>query len=105
MADMSERSSNAVTENWTNGKPFVATQGDCQLRWGCGKPGQNFRCAFCGHKFQPGDTVRWVYTNDAKGAGGNPFVCQTCDGPRETLIAEILARRATLRDARWWWFV
>lgn len=97
--------SNAVTKGWTSGEPFVVTERDLRLRWNCGKPGEYLRCAFCGHKFQPGDIARWVYTNDAKGAGGNPFVCQTCDGPREALIAEILKRRAELQEGRWWWFV
>lgn len=94
----------AVTKDWTNGEPFVATAGDCKLRWGAGKSGENFYCAFCGQKFSPGDTVRWVYTNDTPGAGGNPFVCSPCDAPREALIAEILKRRAELAADRYKWF-
>lgn len=91
--------------SFTDGKPFIATQEDCQKRWGGGKPGELFRCCFCGHKFVPGDTVRWQYTNDTPGAGGNPFVCKDCDKGRDANIAEILRRRAELKDGRWWWFV
>ena len=94
-----------TTKNWINGLPFVATAADCKLRWGLGKAGECFRCAFCGRSFEAGDTVRWVFTNDTRGAGGNPFVCQSCDAPREALIAEILKRRAELKQGRWWWFV
>lgn len=96
----------AETEaKWTNGKPFVATHEHCHVtRWSCGKPGERFRCGLCGHKFVPGDTVRWQYTNDTPGAGGNPFVCQTCDSGRDANIAEILKRRAELKADRWWWF-
>lgn len=100
---MSERGPRVAT--WTNGKPFIATVEDCARRWSCGKPGERFRCALCGHKFAPGDTVRWQYTNDVAKAGGNPFVCQTCDVGRDGIIAEILRRRAELKADRWWWFI
>jgi len=84
---------------WQNGQPFVATEHDCKLRRSCGKPGEFFRCFSCGRKFVVGDTVRWVFTNDTPGARGNPFVCATCDRPREELIAEILRRRG---ESNWW---
>lgn len=102
---MANAPAETVTKDWTSGEPFVATKADCKLRWSCGKPGEHFRCAFCGHKFQPGDTVRWQYTNDTPGTGGNPFVCVTCDAPRDVLIAEILKRRAELAAERNWWFI
>ena len=94
-----------MTKTWTNGKPFVADEDDTKLRWSCGKPGEFFRCALCGHKFAAGDTVRWQPTNDVPGAGGNPFVCQTCDTGRDGIIAEILKRRSELNGGRWWWFL
>jgi hypothetical protein len=94
-----------VRETWTNGKPFTATHEHCHvMRWSCGKPGEKFRCALCGHKFVPGETVRWQYTNDTPGAGGNPFVCQSCDGGREAIIAAIITRREELIAPRNWWF-
>ena len=91
--------------SWTDGQPFVATQEHCDLPWNGGKRGEHFRCALCGNKFAVGDTVRWQFTNDVKGAGGNPFVCQTCDTGRDKIIAEILLRRAELTGGRWWWFL
>lgn len=89
---------------WTDGKPFVATARHVALPWG-NRKGENFRCCFCGHHFASGDTVRWQFTNDTPGAGGNPFVCQFCDGGREANIAEILRRRAELKADKWWWFI
>lgn len=51
----------------------VATKEHCNARWSCGRPGERFRCYFCGHKFVVGDEFRMVFTNDIKGAGGNPL--------------------------------
>jgi len=90
---------------WTDGKPFVATPEHLAMRWNCQGAGEAFRCALCGHKFVVGDQVRWQFTNDTQGAGGNPFVCQTCDTGREAIIAEILRRRAELKTGKWWWFL
>jgi len=45
-----------------------------------GKNGKYFKCALCGHEWKLDEVVRWVYTNDMKDAGGNPFVCVDCDG-------------------------
>jgi len=90
---------------WTDGKPFTATAEHCALHWNGGKRGQYFRCGLCGHRFVEGDTLRWQFTNDTPGAGGNPFVCQDCDKGRDANIAEILKRRAELKADRWWWFL
>lgn len=90
---------------WTNGKPFVAEDWHIKADWNCGKPGEHFRCALCGYKFAVGDTVRWQFTNDAPGAGGDPFVCVVCDRGREAIIEEIKRRRAELKTGRWWWFL
>lgn len=67
--------------SFTDQKPFTATAEDCKRDWACGKPGEHFRCGLCGHKFVTGDVVRWQFTNNLPGYGGNPFVCKPCDGP------------------------
>jgi hypothetical protein len=89
------------------GRPWIATAEQTKLRWGCGKPGANFRCAWCGHRFAAGERVRCVYTNsvgdDTKGICGNPFICQTCDGPREEILAKLRGMRAEF-NTRFWWF-
>jgi hypothetical protein len=90
---------------WTDGKPFIAHAIDLKTRWNSGKPGEYFRCGLCGYKFAVGDTVRWQFTNDTPGAGGNPFVCKCCDGGREANIAAILKRRFELGAERNWWFL
>lgn len=89
--------------SWTDGKPFIANAEHVATKWNA-RSGQ-FRCGLCGVRFKEGDTVRWQFTNDTPGAGGNPFVCQTCDGGRDANIAEILRRRAELKDDKWWWFM
>lgn len=92
--------------SWTDGKPFTATHEHCNTApWGWGKPGENFRCGLCGYKFAIGDTVRWQFTNDSPGAGGNPFVCVQCDTGKDGIVAEIRRRRADSRAPRNWWFV
>lgn len=40
-----------------------------------------FRCGLCGCKFEAGNTARWVKTNQLDRYRGDPFVCETCDGP------------------------
>jgi hypothetical protein len=67
--------------SFTDGKPWTASKQDCQLPWHGG-----FRCKLCGKKFVAGDIVRWQYTNDTAGAGGNPLVCVKCDGTKEAII-------------------
>lgn len=94
-----------IDNNWTNGRPFLATSEHCKFRWNCGKPGEGFRCALCGHKFIMGDTVRWQFTNDTPGAAGNPFVCKECDTGRDGIINEIIKRRSELKEGRFWWFL
>ena len=79
-----------MLHTFTDRKPWVATEDDCKAPWGGLRNGANFKCAFCGHKFIPGDKVRWEFTNDTKGAGGNPLICVECDGTREEIIAKMI---------------
>lgn len=68
--------------SFTDGKPQIATEEDCQARWSGRKPGERFRCGLCGYKFKVGDQWRWLYTNSLGNGGiycGNPLVCASCD--------------------------
>jgi hypothetical protein len=88
--------------SFTDGKPWLATAEDCAKDWCCAPNGKDFRCGLCGYKFMVGDTVRWMFTNNIPGAGGNPFVCLTCDGP---LVIEVWkAKCASWKSDEWWWF-
>lgn len=64
--------------SFTDQKQRTATEADCKAKWGCGKPGERFRCFLCGHKFVPGDLWRWVYAGDL--GFTNFMVCDNCDG-------------------------
>lgn len=92
---------------FTHGQPFTATEDDVNARWGFAAPGEFLRCAWCGHRFEVGDCVRWVFTNTGeelcKGIGGNPFICAPCDGPREQILARLQALRRQY-DQLYWWF-
>lgn len=86
-------------------KPATATE--CSACWDGGKPGEFFRCGFCGYKFQEGDLFRGIYTNDLQGAGGNPLVCRECDAETSELRKrwqEKWAEWRTLAKQRFWWF-
>lgn len=92
------------------GNPWIVSEKDTVARWNCGKPGELFRCAWCGHKFEVGDVARCVYTNgfseDTCGIAGNPFICQACDGPRDVVLAKLRELRAewTAVKRKFWWF-
>lgn len=94
--------------SFLHGKPWTATEKDVCAPWNCGKPGQFFRCSWCGHRFVVGDTVRCVYTNgggeETRGISGNPLICQGCDGPRDVVLAKLRALAAEFRSERFWWF-
>lgn len=62
--------------SFTDQQPFEVTQRELELPWGCRKDGSIFRCGLCGHKFQIGNVVRWVYSAKI----GNFFTCSKCDG-------------------------
>jgi hypothetical protein len=89
--------------SFTDGKPFIATEAHCKGKWGGVPNGLHFRCAFCGYKFVLGDTVRWQYTNEYRGASGNPLVCVKCDCPKDELIAKWRAMHEEA-NGRMWWF-
>ena len=83
---------------WLDGKPQVATEADLQARWSFGKPGENFRCYLCGHKFRVGDIWRFVYSG---GVGLMNFtVCETCDGP--DVLERWKAHNEDLKRRFWW---
>ena len=70
----------SLSNRLRTGDWWAATKEDCSAPWNGGKGGIYFRCGFCGHKFVVGESVKWLYTNDIVGAGGNPFVCNQCGG-------------------------
>lgn len=95
--------------SFTDQKRRVATEQDCQGKWSGGKPGENFRCYFCGWKFKPGDGWRWQYANGrtiringvTRGLI-NFLVCDRCDSP------DILDKWVSLNEElyiRFWWAV
>lgn len=89
--------------SFTDGKPRIVTETECNARWSFGKPGEFFRCAFCGHKFIVGDSWRFLYTNDIPEAGGNPLVCKDCDAPDKELRERWKAMCEEFKT-RFWWF-
>ncbi len=89
--------------SFTNGKPWIATEKDCNANWSCAKNGERFRCYLCGYRFKPGDQVRWQHTNDTPGASGNPLVCTSCDGTKEEIVAKMKAMYEE-STGRMWWF-
>jgi hypothetical protein len=94
--------------SFTDQKPRIATEEDCAAKWNGGKPGEFFRCGLCGYKFKPGDHWRWVYTNHLRGYGGNPMVCQVCDGANEEVIArwkELTDQWKADKEGKYWRFV
>ena len=90
--------------SFTDQKPFIATKRDCGLRWSGGENGRNFRCYLCGHKFIPGDVVRWVFTNHVKEVGGNPLVCEVCNDTNEKVIEKWKKLIEDFRSDKFWWF-
>lgn len=91
-------------DSFTNGKPRIATKEECNAIWGGGKPGEYFRCGFCGYKFKQGDYYRWQFTNDIPGAPGNPLVCKNCDDVPEKVRERWKEKWDEWQSDRWWWF-
>ena len=88
-----------------SGELLVADEKTCQARWAGYRPGEGFRCYFCGRKMVPGDKYRAVYTNDLRGAGGNPLVCEQCNGTNEELRARWIKINLEVDDflKKYWW--
>ncbi len=79
--------------NWQDGKPFIVSQKYVDIKhWGGSHDGK-IRCGLCGEKFDVGDVARWQYTNDTPNAGGNPFVCEDCDGTKEEICKTMINMR------------
>jgi hypothetical protein len=98
----------SFTSSWKTGELLVATESDCNARWSCGKPGEHFRCGFCGYKFKVGDKWRWLYCNDQPKAPGNSLVCEKCNDTNEKLIEKWHQKweiwRTFTKSEEWWWF-
>lgn len=81
--------------------PYRVTEEHLKMPWAGYKNGKKFRCYLCGYKFKLGDYFRLVYTNSTPGCGGNPNVCENCDGP------DVIEKWKQMHiDARtkFWWF-
>ena len=78
-------------------KPHVATEKDCQAPWSGVKGGKRFRCYLCGHKFEAGDTFRFVY---GQGKTINFLVCDKCDG--EDVFERWLEHHRIAYEKYWW---
>ena len=91
---------------FTDQKTFIVTEDHMKTKWGGREASIKFRCGLCGDRFKVGDKVRWQYTNDIPGAGGNPFICEHCDtGPddvRRRWKERYQEYRRFLNDERFW---
>lgn len=65
------------SNSFTDQKPRIATQKDCESKWGLSSNNDRFRCYLCGYKFVVGDYWRWQYSAHLI----NFLVCENCDGP------------------------
>ena len=74
----------------------------------CGLGRKAFFCAFCNQDFKLGDEFRMIFTNDLKGAGGNPLCCKPCfdkAGGFETMREEWKQRNLDYRTNYRWFTV
>jgi hypothetical protein len=78
------------------------TQEHLNLEWGGNK--NNFRCGFCGHKFQLGDQYCWVYTNDIPECGGNPLCCEKCAEIGTEGLRLAWKKKYDVAKNEMWWF-
>lgn len=90
--------------SFTDQRPWTVTENDMATRWGgidARSERSRFRCMLCGHRFEVGDSARWVYMNGTAGAHcGNVFVCQPCDG--DDVRDRIVAHAKEGREKHWW---
>lgn len=89
---------------WTTQEPQTVTKQDLKLPWLGGKNGKYFKCCFCGYKFQEGDYWRWIYTNNIKGAIGNPITCKRCDTGDIDSMVEKWKKMHSESRGKYWWF-
>jgi hypothetical protein len=97
-----------MREGFTNGLRRIATEHECQIKWGGAPAGVNFRCYMCGHKFQPGDGWRWQYCagkttveHDGQRFGlMNFMVCDDCDGT--DVIDRWVAKHVEFYSDKFW---
>jgi len=82
---------------FTDQKPHKATEEDIKLPWGGARNGERFRCYLCGHKFEVGDTYRWVYCDEK---WPNFFTCNNCDGDD---VLERFKKHAEDGIKKYWW--
>lgn len=94
--------------SFTDQKRWVVTEEDCKRSWSGAKNGAYFRCYLCGHKFQPGEGCRWVYSaargfksEDGKRFGVINFMtCDGCDG--EDVLDRWVQRNEEFNSPRFW---
>lgn len=86
---------------FTNQQQRIATPDDCNANWdGSGKPGENFRCCLCGHKFKVGDKWRWVYLGPYRLT--NVLVCEHCDGTTQEVAQKWQALHDEFYSDKFW---
>lgn len=99
--------------SFTDQKPRMATEAECNACWGGFNKGLHFRCYLCGHKFQVGDQWRWVYSNGKcfvdpatykKWGLGNLIVCGKCDGTNDEVLDKWVKANIEAR-VRFWWLI
>lgn len=87
--------------SFTDQKQRIATEQECNAKWGCDEASKRFRCYLCGYKFKIDDCWRWIYDNNADGMG-NFMACVKCDGPNDDVIAR-WRKHAELGERLFWW--
>lgn len=89
-----------MSNSFTNQKPRIATQEECDAPW-CGyRDGRNFRCKLCGRKFQEGDQWRWLY---GKGVTTNFMVCARCDNDSDDVLRSRMWALIEESKQKFWW--
>lgn len=85
----------------------IATAETCKAPWSAMKGGVLFYCAFCGVQFKPGDAYKAIFTNDLRGAGGNPLCCKQCyttEAEMRLLWQKRNREWEELYKGKWRWF-
>lgn len=86
----------------------AATKEEAAARWLGGAGGKWFRCCLCGAKLKEGDRFLVLFTNDMKGAGGNPILCEACvlahAHDKEKLREAWRQHCAAACSEKFWWF-